>query len=169
MILEKLNLRHLSIKNYIKHWLKGSFFSTMKDKLNISNEDDITPLIEEKVVDENLEVSDIEIETYESIEVLELSLVLISESQNVNNSDDLNENEKEDPRVEAMFKRSRHCNISFFTVSQDCYELPKRTYWVNGKVYHNFKTTFFRDAQNLYQHKTGVDTKLNDLKLIAST
>ena len=32
-----------------------------------------------------------------------------------------------DPRVQAMFKRSRHNNLSIFKISQDYYELPKRT------------------------------------------
>ena len=30
-----------------------------------------------------------------------------------------------DPRVQAMFKRSRHNNLSIFIISQDYYELPK--------------------------------------------
>ena len=32
----------------------------------------------------------------------------------------------EDPRVQAMFKRSRHNNLSIFIISQDYYELPKK-------------------------------------------
>ena len=39
--------------------------------------------------------------------------------------DDLNEKEMDDPRVQAMFKRSRHNNLSIFIISQDPYELPK--------------------------------------------
>ena len=32
----------------------------------------------------------------------------------------------DDPRVQAMFKRSRHNNLSFFMISQDYYELRKK-------------------------------------------
>ena len=38
--------------------------------------------------------------------------------------DDINEKEMNDPRVQAMFKRSRHNNLSIFIISQANYELP---------------------------------------------
>ena len=34
----------------------------------------------------------------------------------------------DDPRVQAMFKRSRHNNSSIFIISQDYYELRKKQY-----------------------------------------
>ena len=36
-----------------------------------------------------------------------------------------------DPRVRAMFKRSRHDKLSFFITSQEYYELPKKTIGAN--------------------------------------
>ena len=36
----------------------------------------------------------------------------------------------DDPRVQAMFKRSRHNNLSIFIISQDYYELSKKKYAV---------------------------------------
>ena len=33
-----------------------------------------------------------------------------------------------DPRVQAMFKRSRHNNLSIFIISQDYYELLNKQY-----------------------------------------
>ena len=45
------------------------------------------------------------------------------------------------PRVQAMFKRSRHNNLSVFIISQDYYELPKRTVRANGNVYHILNLT----------------------------
>ena len=39
--------------------------------------------------------------------------------------EDLYEKEMNDPRVQAMFKRSRHNNLSIFIISQDYYELPE--------------------------------------------
>ena len=41
---------------------------------------------------------------------------------------DLNKKENNDPRVQAMFKRSRHYNLSIFVISQSYYELPKTNY-----------------------------------------
>ena len=42
-------------------------------------------------------------------------------------------------RAQAKFKRSRHNNISIFIISQDYYELSKKTFRANGKLYHIFK------------------------------
>ena len=53
--------------------------------------------------------------------------------------DDLNEKKMNDPRVQAMFKRSRRNNLSIFIISKDFYELPKKTIRANGKIEHLFK------------------------------
>ena len=36
----------------------------------------------------------------------------------------------DDPRVQAMFKRSKHNNLSIFILSQNYYELSKKQYAV---------------------------------------
>ena len=74
-----------------------------------------------------------------------------------------------DPRIQRMFKRSRHNKLSTFTISQEYYELPKTTIRANGKIYHIFKPTNFRDVQNLYQDKASMDMKLNEFILLTST
>ena len=74
-----------------------------------------------------------------------------------------------DPRVQAMFKRSRQNNISIFIISQDYYELPKRTIRANGNIYHIFKPNNFRDVQNLYQDKASMDMTLDENKYLTST
>ena len=83
--------------------------------------------------------------------------------------EDLNEKEMNDPRVQAMFKRSRHNNLSSLIISQDNYELAKRTMQANGNIYHIFKPKNFRDAQNLYQEKASMEMTLNEFKFIIST
>ena len=50
--------------------------------------------------------------------------------------DDLNEKGINDPRVQAMFKKSRHDKISIFRKSQEYYELPERTNRASGNKYH---------------------------------
>ena len=70
------------------------------------------------------------------------------------------------PRVQSMFKRSRHNNLYIFISSQDYYELPKRTIQANGNIYHIFKANNFRDAQNLYQDKASIDMTPNEVKKI---
>ena len=83
--------------------------------------------------------------------------------------DDLNENEMNDLRVKAMFKRSRHNILAIFTLSQDSYELPKRIVRANGNIYHIFKPNSFLDGRNIYQDKASMDMTLDEFKNVTST
>ena len=98
----------------------------------ILNEKYIDIVIEEIVNNKDFEKSDIEIETYESIEELKFP----QEYEDGGNIilDDLNEKKLNDPRVQAMFKRSRHKNLSIFIISQGYYELPNKTIRANGNI-----------------------------------
>ena len=91
---------------------------------NILNEEDLDIVIEEIINKKDFEKSEIEIETFDDIENLRYpqeykdnSIIIL---------DDLNQKEMDDPRVQAMFKRSRHNNLSIFIISQDYYELSKK-------------------------------------------
>ena len=75
----------------------------------------------------------------------------------------------DDPRVQAMFNRSRHNNLSIFVISQDNYELIKKTIRCNGNIYHIFKPKNFRVVLSLYQDKSSMDMTLNEFKLLTST
>ena len=107
------------------------------------------------------------IETFESIEGLKFPQEY--ENNSIIILDDLNQKEMDDPRVQAMFKRSRHNNLSIFIISQDYYELSKKTIRCNGKIYHIFKPNIFRDVINLYQDKASMDMTLNEFKILTST
>ena len=74
-----------------------------------------------------------------------------------------------DPRVQAMFKTSRHNNLSIFRISQNYYELPKRTIRGKGNIYHIFKPNKFRDVLNIHQDKSSMDMTLKEFKKITST
>ena len=74
-----------------------------------------------------------------------------------------------DPRVQAMFKRSRQDNLSTFFISQDYYELPKRTIRANGNIYHIFKPNNFLDVRNISQDKASMDMTLDEFKYLTST
>ena len=133
----------------------------------ILNEKDIDIVIEEIVDNKDFQKSDIEIETYESIKEVELP----QEDEDGGNFilDDLNEKEMNNPRVQAMFERSRHINLSIFIISQDFCELPKRTIRANKNIYHIFKPNNFREVQNFYQDKASMDMTLNEFKYLTST
>ena len=87
-----------------------------------------------------------------------------SDQSIVINLDDLNQNEMEDARVQAMFKRSSHNNISVFILIQDYYELSKRRIRCNSNICHIFKPNKFRDVQNLYQDKASMGMNPNEFK-----
>ena len=74
-----------------------------------------------------------------------------------------------DPRVKALFKRSRHKILSIFIISQEYHELPKKTIRTNGNIYHIFKPNNFREVQNVYQDKASMDMTLNEFKYLTST
>ena len=91
---------------------------------NILNEEDIDILIEETINNKDFEKSNTEIETFNNIE--ELKYPQEYENNSIIILDDLNQKEMDDPRVQAMFKRSRHNKLSIFIISQDYYELSKK-------------------------------------------
>ena len=134
---------------------------------NILNEEDIDIVIEEIVNNKDFEKSNTEIETFDNIE--ELRFPQEYENNSIIILHDLNEKEINNDKIQAMFKRGRHNNLSIFIISQDYYELPKRTIRANGNIYHIFKPNNFRDVQNLYQDKASMDMTLNEFKLLTST
>ena len=84
---------------------------------NILNGEDIDVVIEELVNIKDFEKSDTEMETYESIEGLiypqefEKNCIIIL--------GDLNEKEIHNDKIQALFKRGRHNNLSILIISQD--------------------------------------------------
>ena len=75
----------------------------------------------------------------------------------------------DDPRVQAMFKRSRDSKLSILILSQEYYELSEKTIRCNGSIYHIFKPNNYRDVRNLYQDKPSMDMTLNELKVLTFT
>ena len=83
--------------------------------------------------------------------------------------DDLNEKEINDSRVQAMFERSRHNNIPTINISQDYYELPKKSVRFTSNIYHIFKPNNFRDVQNLFQDEESTVLALDEFRYLTST
>ena len=81
----------------------------------------------------------------------------------------MNEKELNNPRMRAMFERSRRNHMSIFIISQDFYELPKKFFRADGKVYHIFKPNNLRDVQNLYQDEALMYLENNQFEVLSST
>ena len=124
-------------------------------------------VFEEIVNNKDFEKSDVEIETYESRE--ELKFPQEYDDGGIIILEDLNEKKMNDPRVQAMFERSRHNNLSIFIISQDYYYLPKKTIRANGNIYHIFKPNNFLDVRIFYQDKASMDMTLDEFKYLNST
>ena len=124
-------------------------------------------MIGEIVNKKDFQKSDSEIETYESIE--ELKFPQENDDGGIIILDDHNERKMHDPQVQAMFKRSRHNSLSIFIISQDYYDLTKKTIRANGNIYHIFKANNFEHVQKLYQDKSSMDMTLDEFKYLTST
>ena len=74
-----------------------------------------------------------------------------------------------DPRVQNVFKRSKHSNLSIFMLSQQYYELATRTIRAIGNIYHIFKPNNFREVLNIHQDKSFLDITLNEFNFLIST
>ena len=74
-------------------------------------------MIGEIINNDEFEESDVETETFESIE--ELKYPQDNNGGGIIILDDLNEKELNNLRVQAVFKRSRHNILSIFILSQD--------------------------------------------------
>ena len=84
---------------------------------DILNEEDIDVVIDKIVDDKIFQKPDMEIEIYESMEKLKNPQE--HEDGGIIMLDDLNEKEKNDPRLQAMFKRFCHHNLPIFIISRD--------------------------------------------------
>ena len=133
---------------------------------NILNEEDIDIVIEDIVNNKDFEKSNTEIETFNNIE--ELKYPQEYENNSIIILDDLNEKEINNDKIQAMFKRGRHNNLSIFIISQDYYELPKKTIRANGNIFHLFKTNNYLDVRNIYQDKASMDMTLDEFKSLIS-
>ena len=73
------------------------------------------------------------------------------------------------PEYKLCSKDREIFSLSFFSISQDYYKLPKRTSRANGIIYHIFKPNNFRDVLNIYQDKSSMDMYLNEFNLLTTT
>ena len=133
----------------------------------IFNGEDIDIVIDEIVNNKDFQKSDTEIETFDNIEGLKFPQEY--ENNSIIILDDLNEKEMDDPRLQAIIKRSRHNNFYIFMISQDYYEILKKTIRCNGNIFHIFKSNKFRDVLKLYQGESSMDKTLNEFNLLTST
>ena len=99
---------------------------------NVLNEENLDLVVDEIVKDKDFQKSETGLETYESVE--EVKHPQEEEDGGLVMLNDLNEKGMNDPWRKALFKRSVHNSFSVFIISQDYYELQKRTIRANGSI-----------------------------------
>ena len=118
---------------------------------------------------EDFERSKIEKEIYISVEEFKYPQEYDSDFPIGIFLNDINVKETVGPRVQAMFRRTRKSNIAVFKISQNFFELPKRTIRANGNIHETFKPNNFRDVQIRYQDKASIDITLIEFRVSKST
>ena len=111
---------------------------------DILYEEDVEIVIEDIVNDKDFQKSDREIETQEPIE--ELKYLQDYDVGGIIILNDLNEKQRDEPKIQTMFKRGRHKKLSIFIINQEKHELPERTNSASRNYYHSFKSNIYRDV-----------------------
>ena len=126
--------------------------------------DDLDDVIEEIVNDEDFESSEIECESYDNIDDLKDPQEYESDIHTVIILDDLNKQQLEDKRVQMLFKRGRHNNLSVFVISHGYYELPKDTIRENSSIIHHFITNNFANVECIHRQLASTDMTIKEFK-----
>ena len=126
--------------------------------------EDLDDIIEELVNDEDFITSEIEIEFYDNIDEMKDANEYDSEKHNVIILDDLSKDQLNDKKVQMLFKRGRHNNISVFVISHGFYELPKDTIRENSNIIHHFVTNNYCNVECIHRQLCSTDLKIYEFK-----
>ena len=78
--------------------------------------------------------------------------------------DDSNKHQLQDPRVQIIFKRGRHNNVSIFVLSHGFYELPKDTIRENSTITHHFITNNIANVECIHRQLSSADMLIKEFK-----
>ena len=78
--------------------------------------------------------------------------------------DDLKKQQLKDERVQILFKRGRHNNLSIIVVTHGFYELPKNTIRENSPIIHHFITNNFANVECIHRQLASTDMLINKFK-----
>ena len=126
--------------------------------------DELDKTIEEIINDEDFESSHIECESHENIDELKNPQDYDPNIHNVIILDDLNKQQLNDEKVQMLFKRGRHNNLSIFVVTHGFYELPKDTIREISSIIHHFITNNFANVECLHRQLISTDLLIKKFK-----
>ena len=78
--------------------------------------------------------------------------------------DNLNKQQLNDERVQILFERRRHDNLSVFVITHGFYELPKDTTRENSTIIYLFMTISFANVEFIHRQLTSTDMVIKELK-----
>ena len=126
--------------------------------------EDINDIIEEIVKDEDFVTSEMECEAYDNIDEMRDANEYDSEKHNIIILDDLSKDQLNDKKVQMLFKRGRHNNISVYDISHGFYELPKDTIRENSNIIHLFITNNYCNVESIHRQLCSTDLKIHQFK-----
>ena len=126
--------------------------------------EDLDDIIEEIVQDEDFVSSEIEFEFYDNLEEMKNAQEYDFDKHNVIILDDLSKDQLNDKKVQMLFKRGRHNNISVFVISHGFYELPKDTIRENSNIIHLFATNNYCNVECIHRQLCSTDLKIYEFK-----
>ena len=133
----------------------------LKQDIPLEELDDV---IEEIIKDEDFETSNIECESYENIDELKNPQEYESDIKTIIILDDLNKQQLNDERVQMLFKRGRHNNLSIFVITHGFYELPKDTIRENSSIIHHFITNNLANVECIHRQLASTDMLIKEFK-----
>ena len=126
--------------------------------------DELDRTIEEIIIDEDFESSHIECNSYENIDELKNPQDYDPNIHNVIVLDDLNKQQLNDEKVQMLFKRGRHNNLSLFVVTHGFFELPEDTIRENSSIIHHFIANNFANVECLHRQLSSTDMLVKEFK-----
>ena len=133
----------------------------LKEDISLEELDDVIEVI---VNDEDFVSSEIEIEFYDNIDEMKDANEYDSEKHNVIILDDLSKDQLNDKKVQMLFKRGRHNNISVFVISHGFYQWPKDTITENSNIIHLFITNNYCNVESIHRQLCSTDLKIHEFK-----
>ena len=82
--------------------------------------------------------------------------------------DDLNKQQLNDERVQMLFKRGRHNNLSLFVVSHGFNELPKDIIRENFSIIYHFTTNNYANIECIHRQLASTDMVMKEFKHITN-
>ena len=139
-------------------------YKILQKNVSLEELDDVIEVI---VNDEDFISSETECEVYDNIDELKNAQEYDGEKHSKIILDDLSKDQLNDKRIQMLFKREKHNNLSVFVITHGFYELPKDTIRENSIIIHHFITSNYSNIECIHRQLCSTDMKIHEFKNFA--